>query len=80
MFILTCRDNRSDVTNFELLKGTFNEIVKDFGGIHGLYDPPRNIAQRSTLMLNYPELRQLVYAWTSPSSIVHQNQSLAHST
>ncbi|BCS21850.1 uncharacterized protein APUU_30075A [Aspergillus puulaauensis] len=27
---------KSDVTNFELLKGTFDEIVKDFGGIHGL--------------------------------------------
>lgn len=79
MLILICRDNRSDVTNFELLKGTFDEIVKDFGGIHGLYDLPGNIAQRSTLILNYLGLRQLVYAWTSPSSIVHQNQSLVHS-
>lgn len=37
MLILIYRDDRSDVTNFELLKGTFDEIVKDFGGIHGLY-------------------------------------------
>lgn len=28
---------RSDVTNFDVLKASFDEIVKDFGAIHGLY-------------------------------------------
>jgi sorbose reductase len=28
--------SRSDVTNFDVLKKTFDEIVKDFGRIDGL--------------------------------------------
>ncbi|KAL3454969.1 hypothetical protein BJX64DRAFT_295504, partial [Aspergillus heterothallicus] len=28
---------KSDVTNYDLLKATFDAIVRDFGAIHGLY-------------------------------------------
>lgn len=39
------------MTNFDLLKGTFDEIVKDFGGIHGLYARSREPASNEKVRL-----------------------------